>query len=301
MQRFVARNNRFRRVPGPMTYTFEPHREATNTMLRTIFFISDGTGITAETIGASVLTQFQGIRFASHRLPFVDDEAKAWSAVERIQAEAESGSRPIVVTTVMDAALNDILAQSGALILDVFEPFLAPLENELGQKRQPRVGQAHGLVDRAKYEARIAATNFAMSHDDGVSTSYDEAEVILLGVSRSGKTPTCLYMALHFGVRAANYPLIPDDLEKLELPERFRAHREKLFALTIEPERLQQVREVRRPGSRYAALEQCRWEVVQAERLFRRERIPVVSTTDTSIEEIASKVLETLKLERRLF
>lgn len=271
-------------------------------MLRVIFFISDGTGITAETIGASVLTQFEGVRFQSHRLPFVDDEAKAWGAVERIQATQEaSGTRPIVVTTVMDAVLNDILAQSGALVLDVFEPFLAPLEKELGTKRQPRVGQAHGLVDRAKYEARIAATNYAMSHDDGVATSYEEAEVILIGVSRSGKTPTCLYMALHFGVRAANYPLIPEDLEKFELPERFQAHRHKLFALTIEPERLQQVREVRRPGSRYASLDQCQWEVVQAERLFRRESIPVVSTTDTSIEEIASKVLETLKIERRMF
>ena len=206
-----------------------------------------------------------------------------------------------MVNTVVDPNLSAILAESGALMLDVFAPFIAPLEQELGMSRQPRVGHAHGLIDFEQYEHRINATNYALSHDDGVDLSYEDADVILVGVSRSGKTPTCLYMALHYGIRAANYPLTDDDLEGRELPRRLRAHKKKLFALTIAPERLQQVRQARRPNSRYAQLEQCRREIQIAEALFRQEGIPVLSTTHTSIEEIASKVLTALGIERHLY
>jgi regulator of PEP synthase PpsR (kinase-PPPase family) len=271
-------------------------------MRRTVFYISDGTGITAETIGHSVLTQFDGIEMDTLRIPFVDSAAKAELAAERVRVEAErSGVRPIVVNTVVDPALSAILAQSGALMLDVFAPFIAPLERELGTKRQSRVGKAHGLTNYAEYEARINATNYALSHDDGVDVNYADAEVILVGVSRVGKTPTCLYLALHFGVRAGNYPLTPEDVERQELPALLRPHRRKLFGLTIDPVRLAQVREARRPGSSYAKLDQCRWEVAEAERLLRREGISALSSTNTSIEEIASKVLAALGLERHLF
>jgi len=271
-------------------------------MRRTVFYISDGTGITAETIGHSVLTQFEGVEADTVRIPFVDSIDKATLATERVRMESErSGIRPIVVNTVVDPSLTAILAKSGALMLDVFAPFIAPLEKELGTKRQPRVGKAHGLTNFAEYEARINATNYALSHDDGVDVNYNDAEVILVGVSRSGKTPTCLYMALHFGVRAANYPLTPDDLERQELPSNLKQHRRKLFGLTIDPVRLTQVREARRPGSGYAKLDQCRWEVSEAERLLKREGITTLSTTHTSIEEIASKVLAALGIERHLF
>ena len=235
-------------------------------------------------------------------IPFVDSVEKALEAAERVRlAGIESGERPIVVNTVVDPEWSRMIADSGALMLDVFAPFIAPLELELGTKRQPRVGKAHGLVNFAQYEARINATNYALTHDDGIDFNYNEADVILVGVSRSGKTPTCLFMALHFGVRAANFPLTPDDLESQELPRRLAMHRHKLFALTIDPTRLQQVREARKPGSRYATLEQCRFEVSTAEKLFRRERLPVLSTTHTSIEEIASKVLSALGIERHLY
>ena len=271
-------------------------------MARQIFYISDGTGITAETIGHSVLTQFESVEFETMRIPFVDSVEKALEAAERVRlAGIESGERPIVVNTVVDPEWSRMIADSGALMLDVFAPFIAPLELELGTKRQPRVGKAHGLVNFAQYEARINATNYALTHDDGIDFNYNEADVILVGVSRSGKTPTCLFMALHFGVRAANFPLTPDDLESQELPRRLAMHRHKLFALTIDPARLQQVREARKPGSRYATLEQCRFEVSTAEKLFRRERLPVLSTTHTSIEEIASKVLSALGIERHLY
>src|SRR6185436_5039275 len=182
---------------------------------------------------------------------------------------ATTGARPIVVNTVVDPALSEILASSGALMIDVFAPFIGPLEAELGVKRKPKVGRAHGLTDFAEYEARINATNYALTHDDGVDVNYADADIILIGVSRVGKTPTCLYMALHYGVKAANYPLTEDDLERLELPKRLVPFRARLYGLSIEPQRLAQVREARRPGSKYAELKQCRWELDQADKLFR--------------------------------
>src|SRR3569623_1621213 len=257
-------------------------------MRRTIFYVSDGTGITAETIGHSVLTQFDGVDFDTYRIPFVDSEDKARTAALRIKTYyAQNSMRPIVINTVIDPRLTELLAESGALMVDVFAPFIGPLEEELGVKRKPSVGKAHGLVNFAEYEARINATNYALSHDDGVDVNYADADVSLVGVSRVGKTPTCLYMALHYGVKAANYPLTEEDLEKLELPKRLVPYRSRLYGLPIDAKRLNQVREARRPGSRYATLEQCRYELAQADKLFRRESIGTQNTTHTSIEEVA--------------
>jgi regulator of PEP synthase PpsR (kinase-PPPase family) len=271
-------------------------------MRRTIFYVSDGTGITAETIGHSVLTQFDSIEFDTFRIPFVDTEEKARGAAVRIKtAFAQTGARPIVVNTIMDEKLSDVVAESGALMLDVFAPFLGPLAAELGTMRSARVGKAHGLTDFTEYEARINATNYALTHDDGIDVNYADADLILVGVSRVGKTPTCLYMALHYGVKAANYPLTEEDLERLELPKRLVPFRARLYGLSIEPQRLAQVREARRPGSKYAEIKQCRWELEQADKLFRRENIPVQNTTATSIEEIASKILAQLGIEKHMF
>ena len=269
---------------------------------RPVFYVSDGTGITAETIGHSLLTQFSDTDFQTDRISFVDSADKAAEAAARIRTAAEvTGQRPIVVSSCVDGALTEILAGSGALILDVFAPFIEPLERELGEQRQSRVGQAHGMVDFETYHRRINAMNYALTHDDGVATTYDEADVILVGVSRAGKTPTCIYLALHHGVKAANYPLTEEDLEHDRLPPRLRPHRAKLFGLTIDPERLQQIRQERRANSRYAQMDTCRREVAAAEAMLRAERIPTLSTTYTSIEEIASKVLTTLGLHRVMF
>ncbi len=269
---------------------------------RPVFYVSDGTGITAETIGHSLLTQFSGIAFTTHRISFVDSDERAREAAVRIRETGEAhGSRPIVVNSCVDPALSTLVAESGALMLDVFAPFIEPLEHELGEKRQSRVGQAHGMVDFDTYHRRIDAINFALTHDDGISINYDAADVILVAVSRAGKTPTCVYLALQHGVSAANYPLTDEDLEHDRLPPRLRAHRRKLFGLTIDPVRLQQIRQERKPNSRYAQLETCKREVVAAEAMFRAERIPVLSTTHTSIEEIASKVMSTLGIQRGMF
>ena len=269
---------------------------------RPVFYVSDGTGITAETIGHSLLTQFSGTRFQTDRIPFVDTADKARDAAHRIREAGEAGGvRPIVVNSCVDGELNQILAESGALMLDVFAPFIAPLERELSEPRQPRVGQAHGIVDFDSYHRRINAMNYALTHDDGISIDYNEADLILVGVSRAGKTPTCVYLALHYGIRAANYPLTEEDLESDRLPSRLRGHRSKLFGLSIDPIRLQQIRQERRPNSRYSQLDTCRREVAAAEAMFSIERIPTLSTTNTSIEEIASKVLTTLGIHREMF
>lgn len=271
-------------------------------MKRAVFFVSDGTGITAETIGNAILTQFEHAQFDTFRLPFIDSPEQVQMARAKITAAAiQTGLRPIVFSSIVDPLVRAALADADTLILDVFAPFLPPLEEELQAQRSPRVGRAHGMADYHAYEQRINATNYALTHDDGIDVNYSDAEVILVGVSRSGKTPTCLYLALHYGIRAANYPLTPDDLDNQELPGRLLPYRSRLYGLTIDPVRLAQVRETRRPGSRYARLEQCQSEVSAAEKLMRSERVPFVSTTHSSIEEIASKVLSTLGINRHMF
>jgi regulator of PEP synthase PpsR (kinase-PPPase family) len=269
---------------------------------RPVFYVSDGTGITAETIGHSLLTQFSGTQFSTNRIPFVDNEARAREVAGLIRARGEAmGVRPIVISSCVDTGLALVLGESGALVLDVFAPFIEPLERELLETRESRVGRAHGMVDFETYHRRINAMNFALTHDDGIAINYDDADVILVAVSRAGKTPTCIYLALHYGVRAANYPLTDEDLEQDRLPPRLRPYRKKLFGLTIDPDRLQQIRQERRPNSRYANLDTCKREVAAAETMFRMERIPTLSTTHTSIEEISSKVLGTLGLQRELY
>jgi regulator of PEP synthase PpsR (kinase-PPPase family) len=269
---------------------------------RPVFYVSDGTGITAETIGHSLLTQFADTRFSTDRIPFVDSPERAREAADRIRAKGESvGIRPVVVSSCVDPELTNLISESGALVLDIFAPFIGPMERELGQQRKSSVGQAHGMVDFDTYHARINAMNYALTHDDGIAVNYDDADLILVAVSRAGKTPTCVYLALHYGVRAANYPLTEEDLEHDRLPPRLRPYRNKLFALSIDPERLHQIRQERRPDSRYAKLETCKREVAAAEALFRAERIPVLSTTHKSIEEIASTVLTTLGIQRGMF
>ena len=268
---------------------------------RDVFFVSDGTGITAETLGQSVLAQFDQLRLRIHRISFVDNPDKAREAVARINDVASRhGSRPIVFSTLVDAKTNETLREARALILDAFATFLVPLERELGMKSTHAIGRFHTMSDSGKYKNRIEAINFALNHDDGQLVSgLQQAEVILVGVSRSGKTPTSLYLAMHYGVKAANYPLIPEDFERGELPSPLPPFRQRLFGLTIAPERLAEVRRERRPNSRYASLENCLYEVTEAERLMRREGIRWLSSTTKSIEEIAATILQEWLPERR--
>jgi regulator of PEP synthase PpsR (kinase-PPPase family) len=270
---------------------------------RTVFFVSDGTGITVEMLGHSLLTQFEGIEFQHVTVPFVDTIAKARACVARIEDAARNGSaRPVVFTTLVNGEVRDVVRAAGAFVLDFFEVFLDPLEGELGTKSSHTIGRSHSALDTKQYTNRIDAINFALAHDDGVSSrDLDKADVILVGVSRSGKTPTSLYLALKFGIRAANYPLIPEDFDRLQLPTVLENYRPKLFGLSIAPERLCEIRHERRPNSRYANLDNCRFEVQAAQQLMQREGIQWADSTTKSIEEIATTIMQDFKLERRVY
>ena len=270
---------------------------------RTVFVISDGTGITAEMLGHSLLTQFENIGFQQVTIPFVDSLAKAEECVSRIREASKSDSnRPLVFSTLINAEVRNCLRSSNAYVIDFFEMFLDPLEAELGMRSTHTVGRSHSAFDRKGYSNRIEAVNFTMAHDDGVSSrEFDKADVILVGVSRSGKTPTSLYLALQFGVKAANYPLIPEDFERNDLPTPLLPYRKKLYGLSIQAERLREIRNERRPDSKYASIENCRREVQQAEALMRREGIRWVNSTTKSIEEIATTIAQEFNLDRKVY
>ncbi len=269
-------------------------------MKRTVFFVSDQTGVTAETVGQSVLAQFAGLDVHEVTMPFVSSVDKARDAVRRInRAAEEEGVRPIVFSTLVEDELRAIVMGCNALFLDCFAGLVGPLEHELERRSAHRTGRSH-LVADAAYTLRIDAINYALANDDGAGGDYARADIILVGVSRTGKTPTCLYMALQYGVFASNYPLTDDELEARSLPPRLEGHRKKLYALTIRPERLRQIREERRPQSRYASPQQVQYEVRAAEALFARYGITVLDTTESSIEEIASRILNEAGVERRL-
>ena len=268
---------------------------------RTIFFVSDQTGVTAETLGHSLLTQFDGEDFNQVTLPFIDTVDKADAAVRQINAVAQDeDTRPIIFSTIVQDDLRERFLPASGLLLDFFETFLNPLEHELHVKSNHTIGKAHGLGDARQYDQRIEATNFALDNDDGARIrDYEKADIILIGVSRSGKTPTCLYLALSYGVFAANYPLSDDEFEAGTLPSVLEKYRKKLYGLTIGANRLQQIRKERRPLGRYASMQQVSYEIRSAEALFRRYQVSYIDTTESSIEEIASTILNSTGVERR--
>jgi regulator of PEP synthase PpsR (kinase-PPPase family) len=271
---------------------------------RTVFFLSDRTGITAEMLGNSLLTQFEDCSFHRVTIPFVDSLDKVNDAIRQVNETAErEGLRPIVISSVVDEAMSAIIRRDArALTLDMFQIFIQPLEAELGAKSSHAAGRTHGMANSHEYFARMEAINFTQSHDDGAATrDLSKAQVILVGVSRCGKTPTSLYLALQFGVRAANFPLTPDDFADKKLPASVLPFRDHLFGLTINPERLREIREERRPGSKYAALDNCRYEVREAEAMMHRENIPMLDTSTKSIEEIATTILHRAQLARHIY
>ena len=269
---------------------------------RTVFFLSDQTGVTAETLGHSLITQFDSHDFRQVTLPFIDSEDKAREAVRKIEeAGASDQYRPIVFSTLVKPELRNIVKQVKGLHLDIFDVFLEPLEQELEHTPAYISGRAHGMSDINAYMKRIEATNFALANDDGgISRNYDMADVILIGVSRSGKTPTCLYLALQYGVYAANYPLTEEEFESGDLPGFLKRQKQKLFGLTIAPSRLRQIRKERRPMGRYSSAQQVRYELREAEKIFKKHNIPYVDTTEFSIEEISSRILDSTGVDRRV-
>ena len=270
---------------------------------RSAFFVSDRTAITAEMLGHSLLTQFDELKLHETTLPFIDNLDKAQEAVQKINTAAVAdGLRPIIISTLANTEIAAAVGKANALFLDCFQIFIAPLENELGARASHAIGRTHNVNDIVNYYKRMESVNYTLSHDDGVSTrDLSEADVILVGVSRCGKTPTCLYLSMQFGVRAANYPLIPEDFGSHQLPATLRPLRGKLFGLTITPTRLQRIRSERRPNSTYADLKNCEYEIREAESLMRRENIPFLDATSKSVEELATTIMQQAKLERRIY
>ncbi len=271
---------------------------------RTVFFVSDGTGITAETLGNSILAQFEG-KPRHVRRPFIDTVAKAHAVRDEINlCAATEGKRPIAFITLVHDEIRDIVTsdQCKALVLDMIRAFVEPLEAEFGAKSNHRIGRFSDASASREYHDRIEAINFSLAHDDGQSArNLAEADIILVGVSRSGKTPTSLYLAMQHGIKAANYPLIPEDFERGHIPKTLAPFKRKCFGLTIDPARLAQIRNERRPNSRYAALDNCRMEVHEAEAMMRREGIGWLSSTHKSIEEIATTILRDLRPDRLIY
>jgi len=271
---------------------------------RTVFFVSDGTGITAETFGNSILAQF-AIKPRHIRRPFIDSIDKAEKVVSEINATFEAeGVRPIVfITLALDDAHQVLTSpRCKGFVMDMFKAFVEPLEMEFGLKSNHRIGRFSDAAKSQEYNDRIEAINFSLAHDDGQSAkNLEAADVILVGVSRSGKTPTSLYLAMQHGIKAANYPLIPEDFERSALPASLAPHKRKCFGLTIDPERLSQIRNERRPGSKYAAIENCRAEVREAETMMKRAGISWLSSTHKSIEEIATTILRDIRPDRLIY
>ncbi|MET0383173.1 MAG: pyruvate, water dikinase regulatory protein [Burkholderiaceae bacterium] len=271
---------------------------------RTVFFVSDGTGITAETFGNSILAQFEA-RPRKVRRPFTDTVGKAQNVVEEINHTAKAeGKKPIVFITMGSEEVRNVLTDKtcAGVVMDMFRTFVEPLETEFGIKSNHRVGRFSDAAESQEYNERIEAINFSLAHDDGQSSlNLTAADVILVGVSRCGKTPTTLYLAMQHGIKAANYPLIPEDFERGHLPSSLMPYKAKCFGLTIDPERLTQIRNERRPNSKYASLENCRYEVREAETMMKREGINWLSSTHKSIEEIAATILRDIKPDKVIY
>lgn len=270
------------------------------TRTRTVFFLSDHTGISVETLANALLAPFPNVQFQRHSMPFIDTIAKAEEARELIRSSQElTGLSPIVFSTLMDPVIRAITKQTDALCFDFLETFTAPLEKSLAVKAVHEDIKVHGLGKPNVYDDRIDAINFTLAHDDGVDARrLAEADIIVIGVSRAAKTPTCVFLAVQYGIRAANFPITEDDLELKRLPDSLKGLLPKLFALTIDPIRIQQIRQERRPDSRYSSLAQCQFEVRQAEKLYKSLRIPFLETTHLSIEELSAKIIQMTGISR---
>lgn len=271
------------------------------TYQRSVFFISDRTGITAESLGNMILTQFDVFEFQRETIPFVDSKAKAAQVIAKIYAcSLVDQFRPLIFSSIVDQSVRTLFKVDYALCIDFFETFIGRIEEELRQHATLHVGLTHSVTNESMYDRRIHAINFSLNHDDGITLKdLDEADVILVGVSRSGKTPTCLYLALQYGICAANYPLTPEDLESAALPSSLMPYHHKLFGLTIDADRLHSIRSERRSNSHYASLDNCRFEIGRAENMFRAHALPYISTTHRSIEEISAKIMHQTGIQRR--
>ncbi len=261
---------------------------------RDAYFISDSTGVTAETLGNALLANFPGVLFRRHTVPFVDSIRGAQNIAADIRARS---GEPIIFTTVKSAQILDELAHADGVVIDLLGGHLRELETSLGTTASEQLGQFHGVGDMERYFARMRAVEYAIEHDDGQSMrALDIADVIIIAPSRCGKTPTTMYLALQYGLLVANYPLTDDDFPSDGLPATVARYAAKCFGLTTTPLRLSQVRHERRPDSRYSSLAQCTLEIRRAEDLYRRNRVPFLNSSTKSVEEMSAVIIQSMRL-----
>ncbi len=262
-----------------------------------VYFISESTGITAESLGESLLSQFPDVTFKRHHKPFLDTLEKAQElAYEFAVSTADNGAKPLVFATMPDERISHILENSPCHYYELFTSYISRIGKDINVIPTRRSGISHGLTNRESYDDRMDIVNYALVHDDAMTLkNLKDADVILLGVSRSGKTPTCLYLALHFGIRAANYPLTDDDFLKDDFPQALKENKHKLVGLTISAKRLANIREKRRAGSDYASLNKCKAETAHALDLYNRYGLEVFNTTSSSIEELAARIVQVVR------
>jgi regulator of PEP synthase PpsR (kinase-PPPase family) len=267
-----------------------------------VFLISDGTGITVESYTNSLLSQFPSIDFIFHSFPYVESATQIDDIVLKINSYYQHyQEKPIVFLTMVNSSMLQPLYTTQAHVFDLYNPLIDELENILKSKSIDAIGRAHGFISSSRYDQRIDAINYALATDDGLSEkNYNSADIILIGVSRCGKTPSCLYMALQFGIYAANFPITEESLDAHQLPSILSQFKSKLFGLTISPKRLQQIRQERRPHSQYASLEQCQYEVKQVESLYKSQNIPYLDSTCYSIEEISTRIINQMNIRKRI-
>ncbi|MBX2839182.1 MAG: kinase/pyrophosphorylase [Gammaproteobacteria bacterium] len=269
---------------------------------RHAFIVSDRTGLTAEAMAQSLLSQFPSIEFQTRTWAFTDTSDKAKEVIaECRRVEHETGFKPLVFITLVDDGIRAVFGETDIPVYDLFDTFIGPMEEQIGEVSSHTVGRSHGVVDTQAYTSRIAAVHFSMQTDDGMDTShYGRAELIIVGVSRCGKTPTSLYLSMHYGIYASNYPVTGEELGSQELPESLQAHKHKLFGLTIDPFRLMQIRQERYADSQYSAIETCQREIAQVEAIFRANDIPYMNTTKMSVEEIGATIVHRTDLQRHI-
>lgn len=268
---------------------------------RIVYFISDRTGITSENLGEALLIQFENVEFQKKTYPFIDTKKKARLLIKDIEKESSlhSVNRPIIFSSIVDREIRNLIKKCDGFHIDFYDTFIHSLEDELKVTASYNIGKLHAIDNQGNYDKRIDAVNFALNYDDGVfGKDLDNSDVILVGVSRSGKTPTCLYLALQYGIKAANYPLTPDDLGNFKIPKALSPYLNKLFGLTINSDRLHNIRSKRRPDSVYASLNNCKKEIKAAELLFKMYQIPFLNSTHTSVEELSASILQKADIRR---
>ncbi|MEI5676097.1 MULTISPECIES: pyruvate, water dikinase regulatory protein [unclassified Nocardioides] len=265
-----------------------------------VFFLSDSTGISAETMGNALLIQFPDTRFERTLIPFIHTVDDARRVVAQLDEAMDGPITPLVFCTAATDEVRAELHQTRAPLIDFFEMHMAKVETIIGQQGVREAARLHGVGDIKRYNSRMAAVEFTIEHDDGQSLrALEKSDVILLAPSRCGKTPTSMYLALQHGLFVANYPLVDEDLEADDLPEPVQPYLERCFGLVTTVDRLSRVRNERRPNSRYASPEQCRWELRRAGELFKAHRLPVIDSSAKSVEEISALILQTLKSDAR--